>query len=227
MQNSPYTVVSLGGSVIVPDDINVEFLKNFATMVRKHLATGHKFIIIAGGGKTCRKYQDAARAMGELSKNDLDWLGIHTTRLNGHLLRSIFRAEAHPALIKDPTETIPVADIVIAAGWEPGWSTDFVAVKLAKNAGAKRLVNISNTDYVYTADPKVDPTATRIEETNWKDFRKLLPVEWDPGLSAPFDPVAAEEAEGAEMEVAVIGPDLTQFDAYLSGQPFKGTLISG
>lgn len=227
MATSPWTVVSLGGSVIVPDKIDTAFLKNFAAVVRKHLAAGKKFVIIAGGGKTCRNYQDAARELGELSKNDLDWLGIHTTRLNGHLLRSIFRAEAHPALIKDPTESIPMADVIIAAGWEPGWSTDFVAVKLAKNAGAKQLVNISNTDYVYTADPKKDQNAKKIEKSNWKDFRKLLPVEWDPGLSVPFDPVAAEEAEAGQLEVAVIGPDLAQFDAYLGGQPFKGTLISG
>jgi uridylate kinase len=226
MDTSPYTVVSLGGSVIVPEEINTTFLKGFADSVRKHIGNGHKFIIIAGGGKTCRKYQDAARTLGELSKNDLDWLGIHATRLNGHLLRSVFRAEAHPALIKDPTETIPMADIVIAAGWEPGWSTDFVAVKLAKNAGAKRMINMSSTDYVYTADPKKDPNAQKIEKISWKEFRKLLPAEWDPGLNVPFDPVAAEEAEGAGMQVAVIGPSLTEFDNYLTGSPVKGTLIS-
>lgn len=225
MDTSPYTVVSLGGSTMVPDEINTTFIKAFAATVRAHIGSGHKFIIIAGGGKTARRYQDAARALGELSKNDLDWLGIHATRLNGHLLRSVFRAEAHPALIKDPTQAIPSADIVIAAGWEPGWSTDFVAVKLAKNAGAKKMVNVSSAEYVYTADPKKDPSATKIEKIGWKDFRKLLPTEWDPGLSAPFDPVAAEEAEAGGMEVAVIGPDLAQFDAYLAGHPFNGTLI--
>lgn len=226
MPTSPWTVISLGGAVIVPNEIDVEFLKNFAVLIRKHLRRGQKFIIIAGGGKTCRKYQDAARALGELSKNDLDWLGIHTTRLNGHLLRSVFRAEAHPALIKDPTENIPMADVIIAAGWEPGWSTDFVAVKLAKNAGATRLVNMSNVDYVYTADPKVDVNATKIEKIGWKEFRKLLPVEWDPGLNAPFDPVAAEEAEAAQIEVAFMGPSVQEFDNYMNLLPFKGTLIS-
>jgi uridylate kinase len=227
MANSPWTVVSLGGSVIVPNEIDIEYLKNFAALIRKHIARGQKFIIIAGGGKTCRKYQDAARALGELSKNDLDWLGIHTTRLNGHLLRSVFRAEAHPALIKDPTESVPSADIIIAAGWEPGWSTDYVAVKLAKNVGAERLVNVSNVDYVYTADPKTDVNAQKVEKIGWKEFRNLLPAEWDPGMNAPFDPVAAEEAEAAQLEVAFMGPSIQEFDNYLNFTPFKGTLISG
>jgi uridylate kinase len=225
MPESPWTVVSLGGSVIVPDQVDTDFLKSFATIIRKHISEHQKFIIIAGGGKTARRYQDAARALGELSKNDLDWLGIHATRLNGHLIRSIFRAEAHPALIDDPTDQIPAADIIVAAGWQPGWSTDYVATKIAKNVGATRLVNISSIDYVYSADPKTDPTAHKIEQINWADFRRLIPSEWDPGLSAPFDPVAAEEAEEAKMEVAIIGPTLTEFDNYLSNQPFKGTLI--
>lgn len=226
MAESQWTVVSLGGSIIVPGEVDTAFLKQFAELVRKHLANGQKFIIIAGGGKTARRYQDAARELGELSKNDLDWLGIHATRLNGHLLRSIFRAEAHPALIKDPTESIPTADVLVAAGWEPGWSTDLVAVKLAKNAGAKRLANISNIDYVYTEDPKKNPKAEKIETIDWKRFRTMLPAEWDPGLNVPFDPVAAEEAEAGEIEVAVMGPALSEFDNFLSGKAFKGTRIS-
>lgn len=227
MSTSRWTVVSLGGSVIVPEKIDTEFLKSFAALIRKHIAAGNRFVIISGGGKTARHYQEAARALGELSKNDLDWLGIHATRLNGHLLRSIFRAEAHPRLIDDPTDPIVEADIVIAAGWQPGWSTDYVATKIARNVGATRLVNISSVDAIYTGDPKTDPNAKKIEKIGWEEFRKLMPTEWDPGLNAPFDPVAAEEAQEAKMEVAIIGPDLTQFEAYLSGQLFKGTLISG
>lgn len=219
-------VISLGGSIIVPDEVNVGFLQDFATRVRTHIAAGKRFIIIAGGGKTSRKYQDAARTLGELSNNDLDWLGIHATRLNGHLLRSIFRAEAHPRLIDDPTDPLVEADVIIAAGWQPGWSTDYVAVKLAANTRAKKLINLSNVDFVYSADPKKAPGAKPLEKISWADFRNMLPATWDPGLSAPFDPVAAAEAETLGLEVAVMGSALNEFDAYLSGKPFKGTLIS-
>ncbi|MEN9390198.1 MAG: hypothetical protein RLZZ283_298 [Candidatus Parcubacteria bacterium] len=223
----------MGGSIIVPDEIDTDFLKGFAELIRRHVALGTRFIIIAGGGKTCRKYQDASRVVTAhtpncvVSAEDLDWLGIHVTRLNGHLIRTIFCDVAHPALIKDPTLPIPDAQVVIAAGWKPGWSTDYDAVLLAKNAGAKSVINLSNIEYVYTADPNVDPSATKIEKINWPEFRKLLPEKWDPGLSMPFDPIAAKEAESAGLEVAVIqGTSLDELDNYLSDKPFKGTLIS-
>ncbi len=227
MLQSSWAVISLGGSVIVPDTIDTEFLKAFAALIRAHLAAGMRFIIIAGGGSTARNYQNAARELGETFPDDLDWLGIHATRLNGHLLRSVFRAEAHPKLIADPSLPIPDAKIIISAGWKPGASTDHVAVQLAKNAGAKKLINLSNIEYVYSADPHTDPTAQKIERATWAEFIALLPDHWDPGLHAPFDPVAARDAAALGMEVAVIkGGYSTEIDNYLRNKAFVGTLIA-
>lgn len=227
MPQSSWTVISLGGSVIVPGEIDIEFLKTFATLVRTHLTEGKRFIIIAGGGNTARNYQNAARELGGCSSDDLDWLGIHATRLNGHLLRSVFRAEAHPKLIADPSLPIPDAKIIISAGWKPGASTDHVAVQLAKNAGARNLINLSNIEFVYSADPHTDLTAQKIERATWAEFIALLPDHWDPGLHAPFDPVAARDAAALGMEVAVIkGGYISEIDNYLRGKSFVGTLIT-
>ena len=97
----------------------------------------------------------------------------------------------------------------------------------AKKLGAKKLVNLSNIDYVYTADPKKDPAATKIEKIDWQDFRELIPKEWDPGLSSPFDPVAAKEAQSLHLEVAILnGGNLDEFEKYLDGAAFAGTTIS-
>ena len=96
----------------------------------------------------------------------------------------------------------------------------------AKNIGATRLVNLSNIDYVYDADPRENPEAKKIEKISWPEFRKLIPEEWDPGLSSPFDPVAAKEAESLSLEVAIInGTKLKEFSNYLDDQPFVGTII--
>ncbi len=227
MKKHSWTVVSLGGSIIVPDNIDEEFLKSFCAVIRTHVKKGGKFIIIAGGGKTARTYQHALASLSTAQKDDLDWLGIHATRLNGHLVRALFRKEAHPNLIKDIYTPLPKnKKIIIAAGWKPGNSTDLVAVELARKVGAKKLINLSNISHVYSADPRKNPAAEKFESISWKEFRKLLPKKWDPGLSAPFDPVAAARAEKLGIEVAVIrGTSLVDVDAYLSGNTFEGTRI--
>ena len=221
-------IVSVGGSLIVPDGIAVDFLTRFKALVLEKVQRGYTFAIIVGGGKTARRYQEAAAKVSELSSHDLDWLGIHSTRLNAQLLRNIFAGYAHPQVIHNPTIDIESDEpILIAAGWQPGFSTDYDAVLIAKNVGARRLVNLSNIDYVYTADPKKDPGAKKIEKINWAEFRKLIPEKWDPGLSSPFDPVAAKEAETLGLEVARMnGAHLEEFSNYLDGKPFKGTVIS-
>jgi uridylate kinase len=92
--------------------------------------------------------------------------------------------------------------------------------------GSQKVINLSNIEYIYTADPKIDPTAEKIEDITWAKFRTLIPDEWDPGLSSPFDPVAAKEAEQKNIEVASIdGSKLSSLRNYLEGKPFTGTRI--
>lgn len=223
-----YIVVSVGGSLIVPDAIDVSFLKNFRTFVLGQISRGVSFFIITGGGTTARKYRDAGKdSHGSLDRDDLDWLGIHATRLNAHLMRTLFREEAQEKIVKNPTRRLNArAPVIIGAGWRPGWSTDYCAVLAAKNLGATKLVNLSNIDYVYTKDPNKFPDAKKLETVDWARFRSIIPDHWDPGLSSPFDPVAAKEAESLGLEVAVMnGNRLDEFEKYLKGEPFIGTMI--
>ena len=161
-------VISVGGSLICPDKPDVEFLKKFKEIIEKHIRQGKKFILITGGGQVCRDYQIAASQVAPLDDQDLDWLGIHTTRINGHLLRSIFREYAHHRIISDPYQEIDFKEhILVAAGWKPGRSTDNVAVILAKNFGVKKLINLTNVDYVYNKDPAKHEDAKAIKKMRW------------------------------------------------------------
>ena len=83
---SKTTIISLGGSLIVPDSIDREFLKNFKDMLERYAEKGSKFVIICGGGKTARKYQESASGISKVSAEELDWIGIMATRLNSHLV---------------------------------------------------------------------------------------------------------------------------------------------
>lgn len=228
LKKREYVVVSVGGSLIVPDGVDTTFLQNFHTLITDKIGDGLSFFIITGGGKTARRYQDAAaETRGDLPRDDLDWIGIHSTRLNAHLFRTIFSEHAQARIVKNPTKRVNGrSEVIIGAGWKPGWSTDYCAVMAAKQLGAKKMVNLSNIDFVYDKDPRKFADAKKIEDITWKEFRTLIPDEWDPGLSSPFDPIAAKEAEARGLEVAIInGNKLDEFKKYLSGQPFTGTII--
>lgn len=222
--------MSVGGSLIVPDMIDTAFLASLKTLIESQTSEhGRRFIIITGGGKTARRYADAAKEVTELDNEDLDWLGIHATRLNGHLMRTIFKTIAHPVMLTNPDDILDVpqsAKLIVASGYRPGASTDLRAIQIAERVNATKVINLSNTDYVYTDNPKTNPDAERIEDITWEKFRKLIPESWDPGLSSPFDPIAAKEAEAKHIEVACInGSNMDSLKHYLNSEPFTGTRI--
>ncbi|MBU1956093.1 UMP kinase [Patescibacteria group bacterium] len=222
-------IVSLGGSIIIPGKIDFNFLKKFRVLILKYLKQGKKFFIVTGGGSTARHYQQSASKVISLTKNDLDWLGIHGTKINAHLLRTIFRQQAYPKIITNPTKakTNIKTPIVIASGWKPGWSTDFVAVKLAQTYKAKTILNLSNLSFVCDKDPKKFKDAKPIKKINWQNFRKLVGNKWDPGLNLPFDPIASMLAEKLNLTVVILkGTDIKNLDSFLNNKIFKGTVIT-
>lgn len=222
-------VISLGGSLVVPDGgIDHSFLKRFKHLIISEVKTGKRFIIIVGGGKTARHYQDAAQKVGELDKEDVDWLGIHSTHLNAQLVRTILREYAHLKIITHFDEIEEFKEpIMVAAGWKPGHSTDYDAVLHAKNHGADTVVNLSNIDYVFDSDPKKNPDAKPLKEIGWSDFRKMVGDTWNPGSNHPFDPIASKAAQEAGLKVIVMdGKDLDNFQNFLDGKEFEGTTIS-
>lgn len=221
-------IVSLGGSLIVPNEIDVKFLRQFRTIIESQIKHGHKFILITGGGRTSRRYSEAAKVLGELNPDDLDWLGIHSTRLNGHLMRTIFRKTAHRRIVTNPNIHEPAKEaVIIAAGYRPGWSTDYDAVLLAKQYGAKTVLNLSNIDYVYNKNPKIHTNAKPVKQISWQEFRKIVGNKWDPGANLPFDPVASKLAEKLKLQVVIMnGKNLPNLKSFLAGKKFKGTIIS-
>ena len=220
-------IISLGGSLIIPDQIDLDFLKFFKKLILEQIAKGKKFIIITGGGKLCRRYQDAAKEISMTSSEDLDWIGIASLKLNAELLRVIFAEKSYPKVISNFNEKFSFEEsIIIGSAYQPGQSTDWDAVLAAKNTGAKKIINLSNTDYVYDSDPKKNSNAKKIEEISWTEYRKLIPTEWNPGLNSPFDPIASKDAEEMGIEVVIMnGNPIDNLANYLNGEKFLGTII--
>jgi uridylate kinase len=220
-------VISLGGSLIIPDQIDIDFLRDFKKLIISHTEKGKKFIIITGGGKVCRRYQDAAKKLAEASDADLDLIGIRALNLNAELVRVVFGDAAQDKIVYTRENPVHFEKSIIICGAEkPGSSTDLGAVWLAKGAGAKKVINLSNTDYVYDKDPNKFPDAKKIEKITWADYEELIPKEWNPGLNTPFDPIASRLAQADGMEVQILnGKNIDNLEKCLDGQDFIGTHI--
>src|SRR3989344_4259759 len=166
-------VLSLGGSLICPNGYDFDFLKKFKKLAENYIKKNYKFIIICGGGKLARNFQEIASKSSKLNNEELDWLGIYATKINAHIVKSIFDNCAEEFVVSNPTKKLNFKkNVLIAAGWLPGWSTDYDAVLLAKNLGIKEIINMSNVDYVYYKDPKKYRDAKKIERINWKNYMK-------------------------------------------------------
>jgi uridylate kinase len=168
-----------------------------------------------------------AAGAGGAAADEADWIGIMATRLNAQLVRAVFAAHTQESVVTDPTAPFDwEGRVLVAAGWKPGFSSDNDAVLLAARFGAKRVINLSNIEKVYTADPKIDTTARPIDEISWKDFRALVGDEWQPGKNVPFDPIASKHAEEAGLVViCAAGKNLENLKNILRGAPFTGTTI--
>ncbi|MCM1321705.1 MAG: UMP kinase [Bacteroides sp.] len=225
-------VISVGGSIVVPEMPDTDFLMRFAQMIRDWLSADEKrkLILVVGGGGPARIYQNAYKTIcgaGSYNTEQADWIGITATRLNAQLLKAVFSDLCGDAVVYNPTAADDFEGrMLIAAGWKPGFSTDNDAVLLAERFSAKTVINLSNIEKVYTDDPRKNPAAQPIDSISWKEFRKMVGNEWVPGKNCPFDPVASSRAEKAGISViCAAGRNIENTRAILDGKNFVGTTI--
>jgi uridylate kinase len=219
-------VISLGGSLVAPGEIDLGFLKNFKHTLLKYLGA-KRFFVLVGGGKIARAYQKALLEFGT-KPADRDWTGIAVTKLNAEVIKQMFLGNAYPKIITDPNVKVKTTkDVVVGAGWKPGWSTDYDAVLIAKNHNVKTIINLTNVDYVYDKNPNEFPDAKPLKEIDWKSFERIVGDKWSPGLSMPFDPRASKLAANLKLKVIMInGKSLERLEDFLNNKPFIGTIIS-
>jgi len=221
-------VIGLGGSIISPDEIDVLFLQKFRALVKRYVARGTKFIIVTGGGRVARMYQEAARKLGKVEDSDGDWMGIQGTRCNAYLLRTIFRGIVDPVIFHErhARERLQYP-VTISSGWDPGWSTDADAMFLAHDFGVAETIAAGKPAFVYDKDPTKYKNAKPFTDITWSEYRKIIPKTWTPGAHTPVDPVAARYGHKHKIAALVVnGKDIKNFDNLLGGKEFRGTLVS-
>ena len=222
-----FEVLSVGGSLVCPEKVDLIFLKKLKRFLLKWIKRGKKFVLVVGGGKVAREYQRVAKALGVKDNKELDWIGIFATFLNAQLVKSLFSKIAFPQVITDPTKKVNKNfKVFVAAGWKPQRSTDFDATLLAKNFGAKRVINLSNIDYVYDKDPSKFKDAKPIKKISFSEFFKIVGKKWKPGAHLPFDPLAAKLAQKEKIKVLILnGKKFHNLEKVFKNQKFIGTQV--
>lgn len=230
-------VLSVGGSIVVPEKPDTDFLCKFIAMIRNWLNedSQRRLILVVGGGGPARIYQNAYRKIVSASdgassdSSEADWIGIMATRLNAQLLKAALGDLCPQEVVYNPTTVDEFnGRILVAAGWKPGFSTDNDAVLLAERFNADTVVNLSNIEKVYTDDPRKNPDAKPIDSISWAEFRKMVGDDWTPGKNTPFDPVASKKAQDLNLTViCAAGKNIENIRSILDGKQFEGTEIKG
>jgi uridylate kinase len=221
-------VLSIGGSILAPENIDIDFIRSLAALFKKH-CNDNKFYIVVGGGRLARKYINIARTLGA-NEILLDEIGISSTRLNAQLLISALDEFVFPK----PALTIEEAlvhgkdfPMVVMGGTHPGHTTDAVAMMLAEYINADKFINATSVDGVYTADPAIEKDAKKLDRLTPD---KLIEITFtSPHQAGPhivIDPLAARIIKRSKITAYVLdGRDLTALENAIIGKQFVGSII--
>lgn len=223
-------VISLGGSLIVPDKINLEILREFKKIILKN-SHKYKFLIVCGGGKTARNYMNAFENERIKNKEYFECLiGISVTRLNARFMTYFFGKDEKYGMaheIKDIEERIKKQDIIFTGGihYEEKETSDSTAAKLARHFKTE-FINLTNVKGLFDKDPKKFKNAKFIPEISHKDFLNIAKkIKYKPGMHFILDKKAAKTIKKYNIKTYILGQDMKQFDNLLNNKHFVGTVI--
>jgi len=223
-------VLSLGGSLIIPDDVDIKFLRKFKKVILRNTKK-YKFVISCGGGNIARKYISVLRKEG-MNKKIQSYSGISATRMNARFMSYFFNKDPEYG-IPHTTETLEKYlkkhGIVFcgALEYKPKQTSDSTAAKLAKFFNSL-FINITNVPGLYDKNPKKYKNAKFIPKISWKNFDKMAKAsKYQPGQHFVLDQTASEIIMKEKIKTYIIGKDLKQLENVLKGKKFKGTTVSG
>jgi len=220
-------VIGLGGSVVFSKKFSPEYLKKLKKLF-SDLSRDYKLYVIVGGGQPCRDYFSKAKSVSRVGNKELDQLGIQVTRANAKFMTAIFGPKlACQKIIINPCE-IPLfsRNIIFGGGWNPGNSTDYVAVKVAEQLKVNQIVVMTNISYIYDKDPGKFKQAEPLKKMTWSELKKLVGSEWKACGHTPFDPRACQAAKKNNLTMKFLnGKNLGNVKKAILDQKFKGTIV--
>ncbi len=223
-------VISLGGSLIIPNKIDVIFLEKFRKILIQNKRK-YKFIVVCGGGKTARDYIKGLENQSIRQKNFLQgFLGICTTRLNARFLTYFFGKEANqgtPKNMKQIKNLLRYHNFIFcgALRYAKNETSDGTSAKLAHYFNTI-FINLTNIPGLYDKNPKKFRNAKFIPEISYKDFlKKAKEIKFKPGQHFVLDQKAARIIKKYNIPTHILGPDLKNLNNLLNHKHYIGTRI--
>lgn len=210
-------VISLGGSIINPGEINVGLLKELKKLLNK---SKHEFVIVCGGGKIARDYIKAGKELDALPMR-LDEIGMKATILNAELVSAALGVRR----ARNLEEVIKAGKISVTNGLFPGVTTDFDAVAIAGLVNAKAVINLSNVKGVYDKDPRKYLGAVLLKKLSYQQLIKLASeYELGSGANFIFDLAASKLASRTKTKL-IFTQGLSNLKAVINSKKFEGSVV--
>ena len=179
-------LLKLSGEAFAPGDkkggIDAEATALVARQLAEIVDLGVQTAIVVGGGNIWRGRQAAG-----IDRNRADYMGMLATIMNALALQDALEKIHVTTRVQTAISMAQIAEpfvplrarrhlekgrvVVFAAGLGvPYFSTDTCAAQRALEIGAEALLKGTKVDGVYSADPNIDPTASRFDQLRYTDM---------------------------------------------------------
>ena len=163
--------------------IDPKVLESMARRIGEIVSMGVEVGIVLGGGNIFRGANGQSKGVGRTTG---DYMGMLATIINGLAMQNALEKLGLDTRVQTAIEMHEVAEpfiqrkalrhlqkgrVVIFAGGtgNPYFSTDSAAALRANEIGADLLLKATKVDGIYTADPNIDPNATRLDTLSYED----------------------------------------------------------
>ena len=171
-------LLKLSGEALMGDDaygINGAMLAGIVAEIKSVAELGVEIGVVIGGGNIFRGMAGASTGMDRATA---DYMGMLATVMNGMALSDALRQAGINSRVQSALSIEQVVEpyirgkairyleegrIVVFAGGtgNPFFTTDTAAALRGSEIGAEIVLKATKVDGIYTADPKLDPKATR------------------------------------------------------------------
>jgi uridylate kinase len=177
-------LLKLSGEALMGDGkygISPAILTRIASEVKDVVASGVQIAIVIGGGNIFRGVAGSTQGMDRASA---DYMGMLATVINGLALQDALEKQgvytrvqsaikmeqiAEPYIRRRAVRHLEKGRVVIFAGGtgNPYFTTDTAASLRAMEINAEVILKATKVDGVYSADPKLDPSARRFKSLTY------------------------------------------------------------